>query len=63
MTPNPLPMLGLLLALAASQPVQARGYASTGKCGGYPRLAISSPAGTCVGLVADEAHGLRFPRR
>ena len=72
MVPKPLPTPGktlgllmapLLLTLAASQPVQARGYASTGKCGGYPRLAISSPAGTCVGLVADEAHGLRFPRR
>lgn len=60
--------LGLLLApalltLAAPQPAQARGYTSTGKCGIYPRLAITSPAGTCVGLIADEAHGLRFPRR
>ena len=60
--------LGLLLApalltLAAPQPAQARGYTSSGKCGIYPRLAITSPAGTCVGLIADEAHGLRFPRR
>lgn len=68
MMSQPLKTLGLLAAfllagLAASQSAQARGYASTGKCGIYPRLAIATPAGTCVGLVADEAHGLHFPRR
>ncbi|ARU06365.1 hypothetical protein CCO03_18380 [Comamonas serinivorans] len=55
--------LALGALLAASAPVQARDYSSIGSCGPYPRLAITSPAGTCVALVADEAHGLRFPRR
>ena len=55
--------LSALLLMAASPGAHARGYASTGKCGIYPRLAITSPSGTCVGLIADEAHGLRFPRR
>ena len=58
-----LSLSALLVALAASTGAQARGYVSTGKCGIFPRLAITSPAGTCVGLVADDAHGLRFPRR
>ena len=53
----------VVLTLATAQPAQARGYASVGKCGNFPRLAITSPAGTCVGLVADEDHGLHFPRR
>jgi hypothetical protein len=55
--------LSALLLMAASPGAHARGYASTGKCGIYPRLAITSPSGTCVGLIADDAHGLRFPRR
>ena len=55
--------LSALLLIAASPAAQARSYTSTGKCGNFPRLAITSPAGTCVGLVADEAHGLHFPRR
>jgi hypothetical protein len=55
--------LSALLLMVASPGAHARGYASTGKCGIYPRLAITSPSGTCVGLMADDAHGLRFPRR
>ncbi|MDH6591842.1 glucose/arabinose dehydrogenase [Variovorax sp. TBS-050B] len=49
----------LLLPLAA----QARGYTPQGRCGDYARLDIASPAGTCVALLADEAEGLRAPRR
>lgn len=49
----------LLLPVA----VQARGYTPQGLCGVYARLDIGSPAGTCVALLADEAQGLRAPRR
>ena len=48
----------LLPALAA-----ARGYTPDGRCGDYARLPVTSPAGTCVALLADEAEGLRAPRR
>jgi glucose/arabinose dehydrogenase len=41
----------------------ARGYTPQGLCGEYARLDIGSPAGTCVALLADEAQGLRAPRR
>ena len=41
----------------------ARGYTPQGQCGGYERLAITSPKGTCVALLADERDGLRAPRR
>lgn len=55
----------LWLALAASLPgiAAARGYTPQGACGDYARLDIASPAGTCVALLADEAQGLRAPRR
>ncbi len=32
-------------------------------CQGFPRARISSPKGTCVGVVATEQNGLRRPRR
>lgn len=32
-------------------------------CAGFPRVALQTPAGYCVGRVADASHGLRFPRR
>ena len=54
--------VGLILSIGLL-PALARDYVAQGKCGPYPKLAISSPAGTCVALVADEAHGLRYPRR
>ncbi|MEJ1168582.1 PQQ-dependent sugar dehydrogenase [Variovorax sp. CCNWLW235] len=41
----------------------ARGYTPQGLCGDYARLDVGSPAGTCVALLADEAQGLRAPRR
>jgi glucose/arabinose dehydrogenase len=43
--------------------VFARGYVPEGECGGWPRVALTTPAGWCVGLVADERDGLRMPRR
>ena len=53
------------LALTALVPItgQARGYTPQGTCGDYARIDIASPAGTCVALLADEAQGLRAPRR
>ncbi|XAH24272.1 PQQ-dependent sugar dehydrogenase [Xylophilus sp. GW821-FHT01B05] len=55
----------LLWVIASLLPAaaQARGYTPQGLCGDYARVDISSPPGTCVALVADEAQGLRFPRR
>jgi glucose/arabinose dehydrogenase len=41
----------------------ARGYVPEGECGGWPRVALATPPGWCVGLVADERDGLRMPRR
>lgn len=32
-------------------------------CHGFPRVRISSPAGTCVGMVASDQNGLKRPRR
>lgn len=51
------------LALLNSQPLHARGYATEGSCEGYPRVKVQAPPGYCVALVADERHGLKFPRR
>lgn len=55
-----LPALGLVLAAPL---VQAAGYKTDGLCEGYPRVQVAAPAGYCVGLVADERQGLKFPRR
>lgn len=61
---------GRVLVLAAVTAVaalpmaaQSHGYVPKGLCGDYARVDIASPPGTCVALVADEAQGLRFPRR
>ncbi|WP_399678364.1 PQQ-dependent sugar dehydrogenase [Xenophilus sp.] len=51
-------LLATLPALAA-----ARGYTPQGACGDFARLSVASPPGTCVALLADEAEGLRAPRR
>jgi glucose/arabinose dehydrogenase len=52
-----------LASALAPAPAAARGYVPKGDCGGYARVDVRSPAGTCVALVADEAEGLRAPRR
>ncbi|WP_345944772.1 hypothetical protein [Variovorax sp. dw_954] len=52
-------LVGALLPLAAC----ARGYTSQSLCGDYARLDIATPSGMCVALLADEAQGLRAPRR
>ena len=38
-------------------------YRSAGLCAGLPRLALRTPAGWCLALVANASQGLRFPRR
>jgi len=52
---------GVFSSLAVSPAAQAAApYATSGDCGGLPKLAkLKTPAGWCVGLVAQ---GLRFPR-
>lgn len=55
-------LLGCALLLAGA-PALARGYTPEGECGGWPRVALATPKGWCVGLVADEREGLRMPRR
>lgn len=49
--------------LAGAPLAHARGYTPQGRCGGYEKVSIASPAGSCVALVADEREGLRAPRR
>ena len=44
-------------------PSYAAGYATSGTCAGFPRVALQVPTGWCLALVADAATGLRFPRR
>jgi glucose/arabinose dehydrogenase len=66
--PERLPPQAALAALASAllawAPLaHARGYTPQGRCGGYEKVSIASPAGTCVALVADERDGLRAPRR
>lgn len=52
------------LQLAAAPAALARGYTPQGRCGPHERVAIDQvPAGHCVALVADEAQGLKAPRR
>lgn len=58
-----LAFIGVLLGVALAGGAQARGYVPNGRCGPFERLALTTPAGTCAALVADDAQGLRFPRR
>jgi glucose/arabinose dehydrogenase len=50
------------LALIAHA-AHAAGYKTEGTCEGFPKVQVKAPAGYCVGLVADERQGLKFPRR
>jgi glucose/arabinose dehydrogenase len=55
-------VLGLLAALvmALAAPAQAAPvYKTSGRCGGFPKVALTTRSGTCVGLVGS---GLGFPR-
>ena len=55
--------VAVIAALAGIDAEAADGYATSGRCGGLPRVSLQTPAGTCVALVAGAADGLRFPRR
>jgi glucose/arabinose dehydrogenase len=56
--------IGVLLGVAMSAASAATGgYATSGRCGAFPRVSLQTPPGTCVALVAGSADGLRFPRR
>ena len=49
-----------LVALAsATLPLAARPYTTSGQCDGFPKVALTTRPGTCVGLVGS---GLGFPR-
>lgn len=62
--PRLLSALGLMAAsVLTAAPAQAAGYKTEGSCEGFPRVQVTAPAGYCVGLVADERQGLKFPRR
>lgn len=52
-------LIGAITATASAAGL----YGSNGRCGDFPRVALQSPPGTCVALVASAADGLRFPRR
>jgi len=49
--------------VAFSSHAESAGYATQGRCAGFPRLALTAPEGWCVGLVADARDGLQMPRR
>ena len=57
--------IATLIAIATTtlSPASAAPYVGAGTCAGFPRLDLQVPDGWCVGLVADAASGLRFPRR
>ncbi|MBL8388928.1 MAG: PQQ-dependent sugar dehydrogenase [Hydrogenophaga sp.] len=63
--PLPLALAAALLLLpcAATAANEASRYATRGQCAGYPRIALTTPKGWCVGLVADGRDELRMPRR
>jgi glucose/arabinose dehydrogenase len=52
-----------LAGAAAAAANKGSPYAARGSCAGYPKVDLRTPAGWCVGLLADANAGLRFPRR
>ncbi len=55
--------VAVIAALAGIDAAAAGGYATSGRCGEFPRVNLQTPADTCIALVAGAADGLRFPRR
>lgn len=51
------------MAIGALAQSKNKSYKTDGLCEGFPRVTVKAPTGYCVGLVADESHGLKFPRR
>ena len=48
-----------LAAASLATPSRAAPYAAVGRCGGFPKVALTTRPGSCVGLVGS---GLGFPR-
>jgi glucose/arabinose dehydrogenase len=55
-------LLFMVLSSQALAGVQGSAYASNGKCGPFPRAAVTTPKGICVGIVAGPDQGLKMPR-
>ena len=51
--PTPLFSLLLLAPLCAAAAPAAKTYATAGDCDGFPAVALATPPGLCVGLVAE----------
>ena len=49
-------------AAAAGPGVFGSDYVASGKCGPFPRAAVTTPAWACLGIVAGPADGLVMPR-
>jgi glucose/arabinose dehydrogenase len=47
---------------AAAAGVLGSPYADAGRCGPFPRAALETPKGLCVGIVAGPEQGLKMPR-
>ena len=52
-------ILALALAMGAGAASAREGYRTAGTCDGYPRVALKTPPGLCVGLVAERLGFLR----
>ncbi len=50
------------IGAAEAQGIRGSEYRSGARCGVFQRIAVTSPPGTCVGLVAGPSDGLRLPR-
>lgn len=55
--------LFMLPALAETKSLSGYQIDTESLCGGYPKVAVETPEGTCMGLVASVEDGLLRPRR
>lgn len=53
----------LATSLAWASVAHGETYKTKGTCESFPKVQVTAPAGYCVGLVANERQGLKFPRR
>jgi glucose/arabinose dehydrogenase len=63
MHPRRSAIFAAFICTALASVAHAAGYQASGTCEGFPKVQVTAPAGYCVGLVADERQGLKFPRR
>ena len=53
-------LLAFLVLMLSAAPASAKPpYAVSGRCGGFPKVSLTTRPGSCVGLVGS---GLQFPR-